>query len=277
MNIGIIIPYYENQKIMRDKLEWLLYILKDQIKENIEVLVIDDGSNAIWLDEYEYISIIHLKQNKGVSAARNIGLEYFIQKNKDYIGFLDGDDSVSSDYINEAKKLMKKGYDFIDARFVQEGLEIFGTKDGYKRLHEIKRGGVAGTFIKSSIIGANRFDEKLQIGEDTKFVNDILDLSKHKKGVSMGIYVYNLGVNSDSLTMKHARGEISEKYTQDFLTKEYYKYQDMVDSCKKTLEFTYNELGANGISINQCMEFASKMNLLVEMPKPNVVVFKKNL
>jgi len=278
MNIGIIIPYYENNGVMKDRLEWLLEILKYQLKDDVEVVIVDDGSNAYWLDKYsKWFSIIHLKQNKGVSNARNVGLEYLLSENKEYIGFLDADDCISSDYLKEAKKLMKKGYDFIDNRFVQEGLEIFGTLEGLKRLKGIRRGGVAGTFIKSSIIGDIRFDEKLQIGEDVKFVNDVLDLSKHKKGVSMGIYVYNKGINTDSLTMKHARGEISEKYTQDFLTKEYYKYQDMVDSGKKTLEFTYNELGANGISINQCFEFGDKMNLLVEMPSPDRVAFRKKL
>ena len=278
MKIGIIIPYYENAHVMHERLEWLLFLLKGQINEEIEVVIVDDGSKANWLDEYnDDFTIIHLKKNGGVSHARNIGMEYLLKEGIDYIGFLDADDAISFDYINEAKKLMKKGYDFIDNRFVQQGTEVFGTPNLYEKLKTIIRGGVAGTFIKSSLIGNIRFDEKLQIGEDVKFVKDVIDLKKHKKGVSMGTYIYNLGINNDSLTMKYSRGEIDKEFKHDFLTKEYYKYQDMVDSCKKTLEFTYNELGANGISINQCFEFGAKMNLLVEMPSPNEVVFKKNL
>jgi len=276
MKIGIIIPYYENQKIMRSKLEWLLYVLEDQIEHNIEIVIVDDGSKAYWLDKYQKkFTIIHLKQNKGVSNARNVGLEHLLSKNVDYIGFIDGDDSVSSDYINEAKWLMLEHYDFIDSRFVQEGLEIFGSLKGFDRQKTIKRGGVAGCFIKSSIIGDIRFNEKLQIGEDTKFVDDVIDLKKHKKGVSMGIYVYNLGVNSDSLTMRHARKEISEMFEQDFLTKEYYKYQDEVDNGEKVLEYTFEELNKHNITLNKCFDFAEKMELEVEMPETSVVRFRK--
>ena len=274
MEIGIIIPYYENGRIMRDKLEWLLYVLEEQIEDNIEIVIVDDGTKAYWIDRYEDICVIHNKQNGGVSRARNIGLEYLDKKDIDYVGFIDSDDSVSSDYIKEARKLMLLGYDFIDSRFVQEGLEIFGSLKGFDRLKEVKRGGVAGTFFKSSIIGDIRFDEKLQIGEDTKFVDDVIDLKKHKKGVSMGIYVYNLGVNNDSLTMRHARGEITQYYEQDFLTKEYYNEQDSVDNGEKVLKYTFEELNQHNITLNMCFDFADKMDLVVDMPEPSVVVFK---
>ena len=275
MEIGIVIPYYENGRIMRDKLEWLLYVLEQQIEHNIEIVIVDDGSKANWLDKYQRkFTIIHLKQNKGVSHARNVGLEYLLSKGVDYIGFIDGDDSVSSDYINEAKWLMLEHYDFIDSRFVQEGLEIFGSMKGFDILHKKKRGGVAGCFFKSSVIGDIKFDEKLQIGEDTKFVDDVIDLKKHKKGVSMGMYVYNLGVNSDSLTMRHARGEITQYYEQDFLTKEYYKDQDSVDNGEKVLKYTFDELNEHNITLNMCFDFADKMGLVMDMPEPSVVVFK---
>lgn len=277
MRIGIIIPYYENQRIMRDKLEWLLEILKEQLDSETTIVIVDDGSKAYWLDEYNDICVIHNKQNGGVSRARNIGLDYLDMLDIDYVGFIDGDDSVSSDYIKQARKLMLLGYDFIDSRFVQEGLEIFGSVKGNNTLKEIIRGGVAGTFIKKEIIGNARFDEKLQIGEDIKFVSEVIDLKKHKKGVSKGIYVYNLGVNSDSLTMKHSRGEIGIEFTQDFLTKEYYANQDSVDNGDKVLEYTFEKLNEEGITLNKCFDFADKMGLIVDMPSVGVVVFKKNL
>ena len=274
MKIGIIVPYYENQKVVRERFEWLLELLKEQIDDNVIVVIVDDGSKAYWLDEYKNITIIHSKQNGGVSKARNIGLDYLEKEDIDYIGFLDSDDSVSSDYINEARKLMLEGYDFIDSRFVQEGLEIFGTIKGNNRLKEIIRGGVAGTFIKKELIKDIRFDEKLQIGEDTKFVKDVIDLTKHKKGVSKGVYIYNLGVNSDSLTMKYARNEIGIEYRWDFLTQKYYKNQDLIDSGKEIMEFTFDELNKEGITLNMCFDFANKMDLIVDMPKPNVVIIK---
>lgn len=216
INVGIIIPYYENQPVMRERLEWLLSLLIEQIETfkmaKVEVLVIDDGCNAKWLDKYkEPVIVKHFVENKGVSAARNYGLEYFIDK-CDYIGFLDGDDSISMDYVKEAYKLMGLQADFIDSRLVQDGLEVFGTYKGYVEQKSLIRNGVAGCFYKSSIIGDKRFDEKLQIGEDEKWGKEVVDLSKHTKGISNGIYVYNHGINPDSLTMRHARGEIGEEF-----------------------------------------------------------------
>jgi glycosyltransferase involved in cell wall biosynthesis len=273
MKIGIIIPYYENQMVMRDRLKWLLEVLLYQKDYKTEIVVVDDGSNATWLDKYHKIKVIHSKKNVGVSGARNIGLEYIINK-VSYVGFLDADDSVSADYINEAYKCMLDGYDFIDSRFVQEGLEIFGTQEGNKRQKEIIRGGVAGCFFKTSVIGDTRFNEKLQIGEDTTFVRDIIDLSKHKKAVSMGTYIYNRGINTDSLTMRHARGEITEVYEQDFLTKKYYENMDSMQGKGEIMSFTFKELGENGISINHCFDFADKMGLEVNMSLPEMVEFK---
>ena len=35
-------------------------------------------------------------------------------------------------------------------------------------------------------------------------------MSKHTKGISKGMYIYNKGVNENSLTMRYARKEIGE-------------------------------------------------------------------
>jgi len=282
MKIGIIVPYYENSSVMKDKLKWLINVIGYQMPEfeakykdfgtEIEVAIIDDGSKANWLDEYNshFFKIIHLKTNCGVSEARNAGLEYFIHK-VDYIGFIDADDSVSTDYIEEAYRLMLQGYDFIDSRLIQDGIEIFGTNEGYSNLKKIIRGGVAGCFFKNSVIKGHRFNKELQIAEDTTFVKEVIDLEKNSKAVSMGVYIYNHGINTNSLTMRHARGEISEKFEKDYLT---IKYEEILDNNLNELKLTFNELGENGVSLDDCYNFADRMKLNMDMPQSNVVVFK---
>ena len=52
MKIGIVIPYYENSEEAKERMEYLLDIISPQIKKNIELVVIDDGMSALWLDEY---------------------------------------------------------------------------------------------------------------------------------------------------------------------------------------------------------------------------------
>lgn len=73
-----------------------------QTYENLEIILIDDGSkdqSAAICDEYasidNRITVIH-KDNAGVSAARNSGLE---ASHGEYICFVDGDDFVVPEYV----------------------------------------------------------------------------------------------------------------------------------------------------------------------------------
>ncbi len=210
MKLGIVIPYYENTIEAKDRLEFLLNILISQIHQGTEVVIVDDGGNARWLDKYEHIEIIHLKENLGVSHARNIGIDALIDK-VDYIGFIDADDSISGDYICQARVVIEiEKPDYVDCRLIQSGIEVFGTKNDYERQKKIVRNGVVGCFYKKEIIGDNRFNEDLQIGEDGDFNSKVVDLNKHRKGISRGMYVYNHGVNGDSITMRYIKGEIDE-------------------------------------------------------------------
>ena len=71
--------------------------------EEYEIIVVDDGSkdetSAIcdWYEKkYKAVQVIH-SENKGVSSARNLGLEKAMG---DYILFLDADDQLVSDALN---------------------------------------------------------------------------------------------------------------------------------------------------------------------------------
>ena len=209
MKIGIVIPYYENSEEAKERMEYLLDIISPQIKKNIELVVIDDGMSALWLDEYskKNIEIIHM-HHVGVSESRNIGIRHLKKRKCEYIGFIDGDDSVSNDYIEEAYKVCKEGlYDYIDSRYIQSGVEVFGTRELANKQLNIVRNGVAGAFFSSKLIGKVEFDKELKNGEDTDFVRKVVDISKIKKGLFKGMYVYNYGVNPESIIMRCQKGE----------------------------------------------------------------------
>ena len=219
MKIGIVIPYYENGIEMKKRFKNLLKTLEETIDDNFEIVIVDDGSNSLWLNDYLKFKVIHLQENSGVSHARNVGIDYLIVQKVDYIGFIDADDSISNDFLKETYKYAKEGYDYIDCRFIQDGIEVFGTKENYERQIKCIRNGVVGCFYKTITIGEHRFDENLQIGEDGKFVNEVVDLSKHTKGISKGMYVYNKGVNENSLTMRYIRKEIGEIFKNNNIDK----------------------------------------------------------
>lgn len=212
IKIGIVIPYYENSKEMKDQFEYLLDILTPQIETDVKLVVVVNGKEAKWIEKYSNTTIIYEK-NPNVSKARNIGISFLI-KNSEYIMFLDADDSISCDYIKKALEVTKnKEYDIIDSRFIWNGYEVWGTRELRNKQIKAFRGSVTGTMYSSEIIGETLFDETIQIGEDVKFNKEILNKSP-KKGLFDGIYVYNKGVNPNSLVMRYERGEIGENINQ---------------------------------------------------------------
>ena len=98
--LSIIVPVYN----VKEYIEKCIKNISTQRIEDIEIICIDDGSNdgcSKLLDEYSKIDyrikVIH-QENKGLSAARNIGLE--IARGK-YIGFIDSDDYPSLNMYDE--------------------------------------------------------------------------------------------------------------------------------------------------------------------------------
>ncbi|QSB27960.1 glycosyltransferase family 2 protein [Flavobacterium sp. CLA17] len=100
--ISIVIPVYKVEKYLRRCIESVL----SQTYKFYELILVDDGSPdncpAI-CDEYagiyENIIVIH-KENQGVSAARNSGIE--AAKGK-YITFIDSDDFVDESFLEILK------------------------------------------------------------------------------------------------------------------------------------------------------------------------------
>lgn len=89
--ISVIIPVYN----VGDLLYKCVESVKNQILDNIEIILIDDGStdNSGQIcekicEKYKGIRVIH-KVNEGVSVARNLGIQI---AEGEYIGFVDADD-----------------------------------------------------------------------------------------------------------------------------------------------------------------------------------------
>lgn len=94
--ISIIVPVYNVEPYVSKCLESILR----QTYQNIEIIIIDDGSTdggSDICDAYAHkdkrIKVIH-QSNEGVSGARNVGLR--IAKGE-FIGFVDSDDWIEAD------------------------------------------------------------------------------------------------------------------------------------------------------------------------------------
>lgn len=91
--VSVIIPVYNCEEYIGECID----SVAEQTYDNIEIIVVNDGSkdeseNIIEDKKKRYRNILYYKQrNKGVSAARNLGIK---KARGEYITFVDGDDLV---------------------------------------------------------------------------------------------------------------------------------------------------------------------------------------
>ena len=105
--ISIIVPVYKVEPYLRRCLDSII----GQSYSNLQIILVDDGSPdgcPQICDDYatkdNRIRVIH-KKNGGLSDARNAGLSICTGE---YISFIDSDDWVSSEYINELYSSIKE-------------------------------------------------------------------------------------------------------------------------------------------------------------------------
>lgn len=101
IKLTIIIAYYDTYDLTIKLLEEL----NIQKKDNVEVILIDDGCNEKRFDKYKEFKIIHLDKNMGASSAWNKGLD--IAKGE-YLAFIDSDDQITMDYIDVLLDTLKE-------------------------------------------------------------------------------------------------------------------------------------------------------------------------
>lgn len=97
--VSVIVPIYNVEQYVENCVRSLI----NQDYKNIEIILVDDGSpdsSGKIIDELakedSRITVIH-QENKGVSSARNSGLD---NAKGQYVMFVDGDDYVDSDYVS---------------------------------------------------------------------------------------------------------------------------------------------------------------------------------
>lgn len=97
--VSVIVPIYNVEQYLEQCLDSLLA----QTYPAIKVYLVNDGSKDgcqqiidRYVKEYTDVFIALIKENGGLSSARNFGLQYV---NTDYVMFLDSDDYVSANFV----------------------------------------------------------------------------------------------------------------------------------------------------------------------------------
>ena len=145
------------------------------------------------------------QENKGVAAARNVGLEASTGK---YISFVDADDSVSDMYIKIVTNEIKSEPDLGWVTFPwakTDTNEVF-----FDVFNPIPSAAVWAYVYTWDCVDGNEFREDWQIGEDLDWLKRVLPGKKHKMSDKV-VYTYDWNANPDSLSKKYNRGEIKQE------------------------------------------------------------------
>lgn len=199
MRLSIIIPYYNTAKLTDE----LLAGLERQMTEDVEIIVVDDGSDKEYSPKlFDNLKVVRILSNRGVSRARNLGIK---KAKGEYIAFIDSDDLVSDDYISQIFKAIETNPDTvyiswksIDGRL---GKIIQSEADEFNAWNRC----IWNRVFRRSYIGGIYFDEEKQIAEDDDFLKR-LPVPDSKTYISKPIYYYRAG-RENSLTDRAKKGE----------------------------------------------------------------------
>lgn len=200
--LSLIIPNYNNGENIGKLLDNLID-QKMRSNREVEIIVVDDGStdsSREVIDGFGLIQKIY-QENKGVSAARNAGIE---ASNGKYIAFLDSDDNIEPRYIEAIFKEMDSGCDYCAYPWKDADT---GETVMYAFNMPLPAYAVWAYSFRYDCIGKERFNENMNVGEDREWLERVLPGKKRKLSDEI-IYRYSWNANENSLSKRHNRGEL---------------------------------------------------------------------
>lgn len=245
--VSIIIPTYNVELYIEKCLNSLIR----QTYKNIEIILVDDGStdqSGKICDEYSKkdsrIKVIH-KKNGGVSSARNMGLDVALG---DFYCFVDPDDYVDNSFVEEMINNQTGEDSFTLCCFyrIEEGQIVNDVSDicnyTLSKQEYLKRlfledqlgGGVCwNKLFPKGLVDDTRFDTKISVGEDLKFVYEVTKKVTTVNVVTKKLYYSVLRDGSLSKTYKEKNllkeKELCEKIMKDVIK----NYKELMDYAVK--------------------------------------------
>lgn len=253
--ISIIVPVFNTESFFLRK---CLESIQKQDYSNFEVLLIDGGSNN------ECLSLLRdfvkadkrfslYSSNKGAGLQRNKGIEL---SNGDFILFIDSDDYISSNFINDIFNYMiANNFDIVAPIMMKEVYENCTVVKSYEMPHEIVEGEINENnyFINSttsgithpvklyrkSIIGETRLPN-LDRGEDMLF-NYYLSKKRFNYGIcKTTTYYYTSKIGANYATKKMDFSTIKiVKIVHSLIRKHKHDNKENLDGLRKTFDFLF--------------------------------------
>lgn len=244
IKVSIIVPAYN----VEDYIQKCLESLVNQTLEEIEIIVVNDGSTDKTKSRIEKFMLAYPekikyleKSNGGLSDARNYGLP---SANGKYIGFVDSDDYVEPTMFEEMyKKAEEENSDMVECDFIWEYPNKKRIDTG--RIYNNKKE----AFIYARVVAWNKLIkreilEKANIKfpkglryEDTEFFYKLLPSLNKISFVKKPLVHYIQRSNSIANTQNERVKEIFEIWDNIF---KFYKEKNLFEEYKNEIEYTYS-------------------------------------
>lgn len=213
--VSVIVPVHG---IPRDFLAECMDSLQRQTLEDLEILPVLDGPDAelqrLLEERAECDSrmvVLRLPENKGVSAARNLGLE---KASGEWFAFVDADDWVESTMFATLLRAAEESRALLSACTWVRGsspetpaplaedtsvLDFSNPGNLARAMGLLRNGSCCARLFSRRAFGTLRFDEDLRHGEDLVFLQKALDGTGRLAWVPQALYVYRPRSGSASL------------------------------------------------------------------------------
>ena len=234
--VSIIVPVYNTA----NKLEKCLESLVNQTMQDIEIVIVNDGSTdnsekiiMEYQDKYPNIIKYYKKENTGVSDTRNYGLNV---AKSEYIMYIDSDDYIDIHTLEKLNKYIENGIEVIKFKLqkVDERGKIIGRFDGpvfekttgeeaFEKLYgeDVMLVSPCVYIIKKEIFTRNKFEFIGKYHEDFGLIPFIIITAKSI--VSTPYYLYNYVQGKESITRTADYKKIVERAEQTL-----FQYDQMV-------------------------------------------------
>ena len=169
MKISVIIPTYNRIFFLKRSIDSVL----EQIVKPYEVIIVDDGSSdgtsTMIKKNYPKINLI-CQENKGVSAARNIGIR---ASSGDWVCFLDSDDEWKKNKLSEQMLAIKKNTNYSFCHSNEEWIKN-GKKINQKKKHKKYGGNIFKECLDMCRISPSSVMINKSVFDDIGFFNEDL-------------------------------------------------------------------------------------------------------
>ena len=281
--VSIIMPAYNAEKYIEECLE----SVRAQSFEDWELIAIDDGSldsTSQILDRYagedSRIKVIH-QNNRGVSAARNAGLEEVTGR---YIAFVDADDVLPVDSLSVRVNLMEDvdmvvaGYELYNETSVLDRMpecrsESWNTHEAVRNIIVAGEAGYQGYLVnklfRDEIVkkGQLRFREGVCFNEDRLYGVEYAMCCNNVRITNEVVYRYRITQTNATSSLPHMLDSDLSRFMSEFVAYDHMleavkgKYQDCFFLC--SVEAQYRAVILKRIANKQARGIRKGLNQMI--------------